>query len=66
MAINSTSATDAAIERPISVACVDDYAELCDLTAEGLESTSGRLRATPITDPEAVTDRLSQFNSFIA
>ncbi|MUV85864.1 PAS domain S-box protein [Natronomonas sp. CBA1123] len=66
MAINSTSATDAAIERPISVACVDDYAELCDLTAEGLESTSGRLRATPITDPEAVTDRLDEFDCIVS
>ena len=66
MAINSTAAPESVVERSISVACVDDYAELGELTAEGLESMSSRLQATPITDPESVTDRLGKFDCIVS
>ena len=66
MAINSTAAPESVVERSISVACVDDYAELGELTAEGLESMSSRLQATPITDPESVTDRLGEFDCIVS
>ncbi|MFW5964238.1 MAG: PAS domain S-box protein [Natronomonas sp.] len=66
MAINSTSAPETVVERSISVACVDDYAELCALTAEGLEATSGRLQTTAITDPSSVTDRLGEFDCIVS
>ena len=52
--------------RAISVLYVDDYAELCELTAEGLEATSGRLDVGTTTDPESVTDRLGKFDCIVS
>jgi PAS domain S-box-containing protein len=66
MAINSTSASDASVEQSISVACVDDYGELCELTAEGVEEQSERLQVTPITDPDSVTECLEAFDCIVS
>lgn len=52
--------------RPISVLYVDDYEELCELTAEGLAETSDRLSVTTTTDPESVTERLGEFDCIVS
>jgi PAS domain S-box-containing protein len=48
------------------VVYVDDYQELCELTAEGLEESSDRLEVETTTDPEAVLDRLDEFDCVVA
>lgn len=53
-------------QEEISVVYVDDYEELCELTAEGLEEASDRLDVATETDPAAVTDRLSEFDCVVA
>jgi PAS domain S-box-containing protein len=53
-------------QETISVAYVDDYQELCELTAEGLEESSDRLEVETTTDPESVLDRLEEFDCVVA
>jgi len=53
-------------QEAISVVYVDDYQELCELTAEGLEESSDRLEVETTTDPEAVLDRLDEFDCVVA
>ena len=50
----------------ISVVYVDDYEELCELTAEGLEDASSRISVTTANDPAVVTDRLDEFDCIVA
>ena len=50
----------------ISVVYVDDYEELCELTAEGLEDASSRIAVTTANDPAVVTDRLDEFDCIVA
>ena len=45
---------------------VDDYEELCELTAEGLEDASSRISVTTVNDPAVVTDRLDEFDCIVA
>ena len=53
-------------EESISVVYVDDYEELCELTAEGLEDASDRLAVETTTDPETVLDRVEEFDCVVA
>jgi PAS domain S-box-containing protein len=50
----------------ISVVYVDDYEELCELTAEGLEEASDRLAVETTTEPSAVTDRIEAVDCVVA
>ena len=50
----------------ISVVYVDDYEELCELTAEGLEDASSRISVTTANDPAVVTGRLDEFDCIVA
>ena len=50
----------------IAVAYVDDYEELCDLTATSLEERNGKLSVTTFTDPAAVPDRLEEFDCIVS
>lgn len=50
----------------ISVVYVDDYGELCDLTAEGLEEASDRLAVETTTEPSAVLDRIDEVDCIVA
>jgi PAS domain S-box-containing protein len=50
----------------ISVVYVDDYRELCELTAEGLEQANGRLTVETTTEPSIVADRLGEFDCIVA
>lgn len=50
----------------ISVVYVDDYEELCALTAAGLEDASDRLSVTEITDPTIETESLLQYDCIVA
>jgi PAS domain S-box-containing protein len=50
----------------ISVIYVDDYEELCELTAEGLDDASDRLEVETTTDPTAVPGRLDEFDCVVA
>ena len=45
---------------------VDDYEELCELTAEGLEDASSRISVVTANDPAVVTDRLDGFDCIVA
>ncbi len=45
---------------------VDDYGELCELTAEGLEEASDRLAVETTTEPSVVVDRLGEFDCVVA
>ena len=53
-------------QETISVVYVDDYQELCELTAEGLEESSDRLEVETTTDPETVLERLDEFDCVVA
>lgn len=53
-------------QETISVVYVDDYGELCELTAEGLEDASSRLEVSTTTDPTTVTDRIDEFDCIVA
>ena len=50
----------------ISVVYVDDYRELCELTAEGLEEANSRLTVETTTEPSVVADRLGEFDCIVA
>jgi PAS domain S-box-containing protein len=50
----------------ISVVYVDDYEELCELTAAGLEEASDRLSVATVTDPTAVTERLLKYDCIVS
>ncbi|PSQ36750.1 hybrid sensor histidine kinase/response regulator, partial [Halobacteriales archaeon QS_9_70_65] len=50
----------------ISVVYVDDYRELCELTAEGLEQANSRLTVETTTEPSIVADRLEEFDCIVA
>jgi PAS domain S-box-containing protein len=50
----------------ISVIYVDDYEELCELTAEGLEEASDRLAVETTTEPSVVTDRIEAVDCVVA
>ena len=45
---------------------VDDYEELCELTAEGLEDASSRISVTTANDPAVVTDQVDEFDCIVA
>ena len=53
-------------QESISVVYVDDYEELCELTAEGLEDASSRISVATANDPAVVTGRLDEFDCIVA
>lgn len=71
MAAGSDTANDTVVspgERstPISVVYVDDYEELCELTAAGLEEASDRLSVTTAVDPTIATDKLLEYDCIVS
>lgn len=50
----------------ISVVYVDDYEELCDLTAAGLEGASDRLSVATVTEPTGVTETLLEYDCIVS
>lgn len=50
----------------ISVVYVDDYGDLCELTAEGLEDANDRLQVETTTDPTSVLDRIDEFDCVVS
>ncbi len=53
-------------QEAISVVYVDDYGELCELTAEGLEEESDRIEVETTTDPRTVPDRIDEVDCVVA
>jgi PAS domain S-box-containing protein len=50
----------------ISVVYIDDYEELCELTAVGLEEASDRLSVTKVTDPTVATESLLDYDCIVS
>lgn len=62
------STSSGTVDRPssISVVYVDDYAEMCELTASRLEDAAGRLDVTATTDPSSVVDSLGAVDCIVS
>jgi PAS domain S-box-containing protein len=57
---------DAERDEEISVVYVDDYEELCDLTAAGLDEASDRLSVDTVSDPTIETERLLEYDCIVS
>lgn len=63
---NADEEVDAERADDISVVYVDDYEELCALTAAGLEDASNRLSVAELTDPTVATESLLDYDCIVS